>query len=321
MKTKEFNKIKPYTYLVTRLSDNKKYHGVRWGNKVPPIKDLGVVYFTSSKKIKNEFKHNPSNFKIKLCWTFDTVNEARLHEQKVNKKIYKRTIWINKNAFPAIFNKTPTMLGKKHSDETRKKISEWNQKNHPMRGKKHSLETKKKISQAGKGMIHSEQSKILMSINRKGKHKGKQHKMFGKKLNRNHPFILAAKARKGIPLKEEVKKKLSKAHMGKIISFETRKKTSLSQMGKKNHMFGKKHSLATKNKIRLRSLKRWTEAAKHAWSGKNHHNFGKKWTEEHKNKIGLSVKGNKNGMFGRKHSEETKQKIRLKAIERRKHYG
>ena len=38
MKTKEFNKIKPYTYLVTRLSDNKKYHGVRWGNKVPPIK-------------------------------------------------------------------------------------------------------------------------------------------------------------------------------------------------------------------------------------------------------------------------------------------
>ena len=92
-------------------------------------------------------------------------------------------------------------------------------------------------------------------------------------------------------------------------------------MGKKNHMFGKKHSLATKNKIRLRSLKRWTEAAKNAWSGKNHHNFGKKWTEEHKNKIGLSVKGNKNGMFGRKHSEETKQKIRLKAIERRKHYG
>ena len=56
MKTKEFNKIKPYTYLVIRLSDNKKYHGVRWGNKMPPIKDLGVVYFTSSKEIRNEFK-------------------------------------------------------------------------------------------------------------------------------------------------------------------------------------------------------------------------------------------------------------------------
>ena len=68
MKTKEFNKIKPYTYLVTRLSDNKKYHGVRWGNKVPPIKDLGVVYFTSSKKIKNEFKHN--NQSIKKTWLF-----------------------------------------------------------------------------------------------------------------------------------------------------------------------------------------------------------------------------------------------------------
>ena len=58
------------------------------------------------------------------------------------------------------------MLGKKHSDESRKKMSVWQQKNHPMRGKKHSIESKMKISQAGQGKIHSEQSRMLMSINR-----------------------------------------------------------------------------------------------------------------------------------------------------------
>ena len=32
MKSKNFNSIKPYTYLITRISDGLKYHGVRWEN-------------------------------------------------------------------------------------------------------------------------------------------------------------------------------------------------------------------------------------------------------------------------------------------------
>jgi len=50
MKTKEFNKIKPYTYFIIRKSDNMKYHGVRYGNiklGLSPKEDFGKRYFGS----------------------------------------------------------------------------------------------------------------------------------------------------------------------------------------------------------------------------------------------------------------------------------
>ena len=39
MKTKEFNKVKPYCYILIRLSDGQKYFGVRTQNvkKKKPI--------------------------------------------------------------------------------------------------------------------------------------------------------------------------------------------------------------------------------------------------------------------------------------------
>ena len=49
MRTKEFNKVKPYCYEITRNKDGKKYFGVRWSNIAlnrPPIYDLGISYFT-----------------------------------------------------------------------------------------------------------------------------------------------------------------------------------------------------------------------------------------------------------------------------------
>ena len=51
MKTKQFNKVKPYTYLIIRKSDNMKYHGVRYGNiklGLSPKEDFGKKYFGSS---------------------------------------------------------------------------------------------------------------------------------------------------------------------------------------------------------------------------------------------------------------------------------
>ena len=50
MKTKEFSKIKPYTYFIIRKSDNKKYHGIRIRNVKlgnSPLNDLGFHYFSS----------------------------------------------------------------------------------------------------------------------------------------------------------------------------------------------------------------------------------------------------------------------------------
>ena len=129
MKTKEFDKIKPYTYLLIRKFDNKKYYGVRWANKNPAIEDVGKIYFTSSKIIKPDFKKNPSNYNIRLSWTFDTVHEAREYEKRVNKKNLKKPAWLNKNASLPIYNEVHPLLGKKRSDEFKKKLSEWNKIN------------------------------------------------------------------------------------------------------------------------------------------------------------------------------------------------
>jgi hypothetical protein len=60
------------------------------------------------------------------------------------------------------------MYGRKHSEETIKKLSEANKGiNNPNYGRKHSEETIKKQSEANKGRKHSEESKKKMSENHK----------------------------------------------------------------------------------------------------------------------------------------------------------
>ena len=59
-------------------------------------------------------------------------------------------------------------LGKHHSEETRKKMSESKKgENHPFFGKHHSEETIKKMSEATKGKHHSEETRKKMSEARK----------------------------------------------------------------------------------------------------------------------------------------------------------
>lgn len=97
MKHRKFNEIYPYTYYIRRKSDGLQYHGVRIHNiklKLSPTEDFGIKYFSSG-KFKKEFKLTPQNFEWKIKWTFDDKNEAILHEQKINKKIYKKNLWLN----------------------------------------------------------------------------------------------------------------------------------------------------------------------------------------------------------------------------------
>jgi hypothetical protein len=66
--------------------------------------------------------------------------------------------------------------GKKHSDETKKKIKETFEKNgYPMSGKKHSEETKLKMSKRSKGRRHTEESKKKLSDSHKGKIFSEEH--------------------------------------------------------------------------------------------------------------------------------------------------
>ena len=76
MKTKEFNKVKPYCYILVRLSDGQKYFGVRTQNvkkNRSPNKDFGKYYFSSSRTFKEPFKKNPEDFKFVIHSTFDTI--------------------------------------------------------------------------------------------------------------------------------------------------------------------------------------------------------------------------------------------------------
>jgi hypothetical protein len=97
MKAKNFNKVYPYTYYIKRKKDGLQYHGVRVNNvklNRTPEEDFGVYYFTSG-KFKKEFKEFPENFIWRFCWTFDTPEEAVLHETKTNQKIFKKLSWAN----------------------------------------------------------------------------------------------------------------------------------------------------------------------------------------------------------------------------------
>lgn len=86
----------------------------------------------------------------------------------------------------------PPMLGKKLSEETKRKISLAG------KGRKHTEETKQKMSLTSKGIKHSKESKLKISLARKGRKLSEEHK---------RKFCYANLGKK---LSEEVKQKMRK---------------------------------------------------------------------------------------------------------------
>jgi len=104
------------------------------------------------------------------------------------------------------------MYGKKHSKETRRKISEAvSGEKSPWFCKHHSEETKRKISESNKGKIVSKETRRRISESLSGE---------------NNPMY------------------------GKHLSDETRRKMSIAQRGKNHPMYGKHHSEEAKKKMR-----------------------------------------------------------------------
>ena len=146
-----------------------------------------------------------------------------------------------------------SVLGYKHSEETKLKLSEG------QKGKHHSEESKHKIREARKGKTRSEETKHKMSIANKGK-----------------------------PLTEEHKHKLSEFNKGKKASEETRRKIGLIKRGNKN-MLGKHHSENTKQRLsETHKGKNKTDETKQKMSEAKK---GRTLSEEHKRKIGEANKG------------------------------
>ena len=102
--------------------------------------------------------------------------------------------------------------GKYVSNETRTKISKYKSKNpsKSMLGKRHSDETKQKISVANKGKHPSEEARKKMSDARKGENNG----MYGKHHSEETKKKLS-EARKGKKMSDEFRKKRSEYMKGK----------------------------------------------------------------------------------------------------------
>ena len=144
MKRKEFSKIKPYTYVLVKKSNNKKNYGVRSQNvslNRSPFADS--FKYPSSGEFRKEYLKNPKKFKFILRWTFSSLKEAQEYERKITKILIRKNQWnnwINKSSFPLFIitengrrMKSESMKGKKnhffgktHTKKIKKLISKFN---------------------------------------------------------------------------------------------------------------------------------------------------------------------------------------------------
>jgi len=127
----------PYTYVIGWSSIGKFYYGVRFAKGCNP-EDLFKTYFTSSKHVKNIIKIKGLPDIIKVRKKFTSIDQARLWENKVLRRlnvVYDEK-WINKtnnisispdacklsNTPESRIKKSKDHIGKKHSEETKLKI-------------------------------------------------------------------------------------------------------------------------------------------------------------------------------------------------------
>jgi hypothetical protein len=168
---------------------NKHYYGSRSCKNCNPYDDLGIKYFSSSKDrdFKKDQKEHPEHYRYKIIRICETRKDAVeleifLHNKfdvAINESFYNRSKQTSSKFYFAQNGKSNPFYGKKHTEETRKKIgvihkrkklsekhkkrlSEVNKgennfcyglkgKTHPHYGKKHTEETLKKISESKKG--------------------------------------------------------------------------------------------------------------------------------------------------------------------------
>jgi hypothetical protein len=178
---KEFNVHKfNYTYRIHNVNNNKMYIGSRSCN-IHPKKDLGLVYFSSSrdKDFIRDQKVNPSNYEYLILDTFETREEADLYESKLHNEydVDKNTMFYNRaKQTTTKFRYDPTgtklseehkcnigkaLKGRKVSNSTREKLKNANL------GKTLTEDCKRKLSEAHIGKKHNKETKDKMAEARK----------------------------------------------------------------------------------------------------------------------------------------------------------
>lgn len=202
---KEFNKVKPYTYLVKHKETGKVYYGSRCQNFTKfnrtPLEDFWNYYTTSSENINNIIKTEGKDaFEYQIRRTFNSVEEMSNWERRVltrSRVLERQDIWMNGNIAGY---KIVTEAGAKKISETHK-------------GKPKTDEHKKKLRESNfgtnKGRIQSEEHRLKNSI----ANSGKNNAMYGPCSPERAANISAAKKgkpapNKGIAMTEEQKQKI-----------------------------------------------------------------------------------------------------------------
>lgn len=127
------------------------------------------------------------------------------------------------------------MLGKRHTEESKKKMSETS------KGRKHTEESKKKISISLSKRKHTEESKRKIG----NYHRGRKHSEESKKK--------MSEANKGKKNSDESKRKISEKLKNRIFSEEHRQKISQSRKGMK---FTEEHKKKLSDAAKLRCSKK-----------------------------------------------------------------
>jgi len=257
-----------YIYKTTNLINDKIYIGQCGGkiyNRRKGYLGSGVLISRALKK------YGRKNFKKEILCYCETLEGLNIQE------IYYIAFY--KNQGYTMYNITDggggalglrgekaSNYGKTFSEETRKKMGDWQRgEKSPMYGKSLSDEHKAIISNANKNKIISDDTRKKMSK----ANKGEKNSMYGKE-----GFW------KGKNISIEVKEKISKSKKGIPLSDEHKKKIGESLSGEKNPNFGKKGILSPKY-------------------GQPGFFLGKHHTEESKKKIGDSMRGEKHPNFGK----------------------
>jgi len=220
------NKLLYLVYKITNLINNKIYIGCH------VTKNVNDTYYGSGKLIIGAIKkYGIENFKKEILFYCDDKESMLLKE----KEIVNKEFILREDTYNLIIGGTLNMSEFKHNKSNRPSVAG---KNNPMYGKKHTEKTKKLMSENGKNKFSTEIIKKLSDYQKNNISCIERRK-------------LISENRKGIQLKQETKNKISAFNKNKIVSNETKKKMSDSAAGENNPFYNKTHTDETRKKMSI----------------------------------------------------------------------